>query len=99
MRILHVIFTLCIACLEIACYEDKGNYDYTDKLEITVSGIQEAYNRIVGDTISLKPQITPANREYDCFWGIIAFNSGSNNVDTISFEQDLDYKISLRTGS
>ena len=72
MRILHVIFTLCIACLEIACYEDKGNYDYTDKLEITVSGIQEAYNRIVGDTISLKPQITPANREYDCFWGIIA---------------------------
>ena len=46
MRILHVIFTLCIACLEIACYEDKGNYDYTDKLEITVSGIQEAYNRI-----------------------------------------------------
>jgi hypothetical protein len=61
MRILHVIFTLCIACLEIACYEDKGNYDYTDKLEITVSGIQEAYNRIVGDTISLKPQITPAN--------------------------------------
>ena len=43
MRILHVIFTLCIACLEIACYEDKGNYDYTDKLEITVSGIQEAY--------------------------------------------------------
>ena len=99
MRILHFIFTLCIACLEIACYEDKGNYDYTDKLEITVSGIQEAYNRTVGETISLKPQITPANREYDCFWGIIAFNSGSNNVDTISFEQDLDYKISLRTGS
>ena len=94
MRILHFIFTLCIAC-----YEDKGNYDYTDKLEITVSGIQEAYNRTVGETISLKPQITPANREYDCFWGIIAFNSGSNNIDTISYEQDLDYKISLRTGS
>ena len=90
---------MCIACLEIACYEDKGNYDYTDKLEITVSGIQEAYNRTVGETISLKPQITPANREYDCFWGIIAFNSGSNNIDTISYEQDLDYKISLRTGS
>ena len=57
MRILHFIFTLCIACLEIACYEDKGNYDYTDKLEITVSGIQEAYNRTVGETISLKPPI------------------------------------------
>ena len=99
MRILHVIFTLCIACLGIACYKDKGNYDYTDKLEITVSGIEEAYNRTVGETISLKPQITPANREYDCFWGIIASNSGFNNVDTISFEQNLDYKINLRTGS
>jgi len=99
MRILHIILTLCIVCLGIACYENKGNYDYTDKLEITVSGMQEAYNLTVGETISLKPQITPVNREYDCFWGIIASNSGSNNVDTISFDQNLDYKISLRTGS
>lgn len=99
MKTLHIIFTLCITCLGIACYEDEGNYDYTDKLDITISGVQETYDLTVGESISLKPQITPTNREYDCFWGIIASNSTSNSVDTISFEQNLDYKVNLRTGS
>lgn len=99
MKTVLIIFTLCIACIGIACYEDEGNYDYTDKLEITVSGIQDAYNVTVGESILLKPQITPVNREYEYFWGIVATNSANNSIDTISFEQNLDYKVSLRTGS
>ena len=98
MRILHVIFTLCIACLETPAMKTKA-----------ITTIQTNWKYCFGNTRSLQPNSwryhftkTPnytGQSGIRLFLGYFAFNSGSNNVDTISFEQDLDYKISLRTGS
>ena len=51
-----------------SCFSDDSNYDYADALDIQVEGIQEQYTVSAGDVVQLHPTVTPANRDYDCFW-------------------------------
>lgn len=86
-------------CLLGACYDDKGNYDYTGKLAIKVTGIEEEYVRVVLDTIKFRPVITPVDREYECFWGVVPDGGYQFQFDTISKIKDLDYGVNLKPGT
>ena len=34
-----ILFFVCLTGLLFACYDDKGNYDYHDINQITISGV------------------------------------------------------------
>lgn len=98
MNRISLFFLLCVVCGMTACYEDKGNYDYRDKLGIEVSGIENNYQRLVLDTIRFRPQITPSDREYECFWVILPGDGTPDQFDTISRQRDWDYVVNLNSG-
>lgn len=55
--------------LTTSCFEDEGNYDYKDPLNIEVGNVADSYTVTPGsDRLTISPTITPADREYDCFW-------------------------------
>ena len=49
------IYLLCImlGVLFCRCAEDKGNYDYTPVDELTITGIDGTYTKIVGDSLKI----------------------------------------------
>ena len=44
-RILGNIGIVLAALWTTGCYEDKGNYDYKQLPEVTVTGLEESYTR------------------------------------------------------
>ena len=53
----------------------------------------------IGDVLQLNPTISPDDREYDCFWGVANRNNTYSVIDTISFERNLNYTVTLNTGN
>ncbi|MGI6814531.1 PKD-like family lipoprotein [Bacteroides sp. KG123] len=83
-----------------SCFHDEGNYNYSDPLNIQVAGIKEQYTVSVGDVIKLHPDISPADRQYDCFWTIALSNAQAiSAVDTISKEKDWEYTVDRNIGA
>lgn len=100
MNKLSIIILSLFAIVFTACYEDKGNYDYSDPLAIEVKGIDDIYRVVtLRDTIHFRPKITPADRKYECFWGIFQMGGYSSYLDTLSFEQNWDFPVHLATGN
>ena len=61
MNNIKLLWSFLIVCLLAACYDDKGNYDYMEKLSINVSGIEDDHTVLLMDTIKFRPEITPAD--------------------------------------
>lgn len=100
MNKLSIFILSLFALVFTACYEDKGNYDYSDPLTIEVKGIEDIYRVVtLRDTIHFRPKITPADRQYECFWGIFQLGGYSSRLDTLSFEQNWDFPVNLATGN
>jgi hypothetical protein len=93
------IFLLLTVFLS-ACYDDKGNYDYHDINELTISGIEKSYSCMTDmDVLHIEPNIkmTEAVGEsddlrFEYYW--IAMR-GSTPIDTIGRERILDYFVAL----
>ena len=87
--------------LTAACYSDDGNYDYRDPIDIQVEGVADTYTLSPhGEHLQIHPQVTPADRDYDCFWTLTpAAATTSTAVDTIATTRDLDYEVNLRVGT
>lgn len=56
-RLLLVILTV-LALLQMACYKDKGNYDYTPVVTPDIVGLDTLYDVAIGDTLVVNPTIT-----------------------------------------
>lgn len=83
-----------------SCFRAEGNFEYDDPLVIQVTGIQEQYTVSSGDVIALRPEITPADRQYTCFWTITpAQAQNASAVDTISKEQTWEYTVNRSIGT
>ena len=54
---------------------------------------------MIDGILNISPKIYPENRDYDCFWGIANRNNQYSIIDTISYERDLNYVVTLNTGS
>ena len=59
-RIILVMLT-AFGLLQLACYKDKGNYNYKVLEEPQVTNLDTLYRVLIGDTLRVKPTITSAN--------------------------------------
>ena len=61
MKLLRYYYMSVFCILLIACFEDKGNYDYTELNVPVIEGIhtQEWYEKFANvDTLRINPKIT-----------------------------------------
>ena len=68
-----IITFLYLLILAYACYDDKGNYDYTDIGDITITGIENSYTAIaLAKKLEIKPTVTSKNPEdtFEYLWTV-----------------------------
>ena len=53
LAVVYIIITF--GC--VSCYEDKGDYDYKAINEISISGIQESYERMKWQDLRIAPEL------------------------------------------
>lgn len=90
---------LLMGLLCMACYDDKGNYDYNEINELEISGIDEKYSVMMGSgKLTIEPVIkmtvadlSEADR-FDYVWVVILEN---NKRDTIGRALKLDCVLDL----
>ena len=61
----HYLFTLILALFAIACYDDKGNYDYKSLDEVTIELPQTSYQLYFNQTLEITPAVTTDIPEED----------------------------------
>lgn len=86
LAVLYIIITFGV----VSCYEDKGNYDYKEINEISISGIQESYERMKWQDLRITPQLSFSLHENDSLtycWEI--------DGRTVSTERNLDYSVDV----
>lgn len=95
MKQIYALLICWLAIVQISCYEDKGNYDYTTRGDIIVKGLNETYKLIsMSDTLDILPEIEdPEN--YDYIWLI----SAPFKYDTIGTTHHLKWLASKPQGS
>ena len=93
-----------------SCFEDEGNYTYTDVEEITIEGIDSYYanNSYNGEFLQVKPEIKTnyADLEYEWYlWDPQKEGQYTGWVDRepyeaelISTEKNLNYEVNLPLG-
>lgn len=58
MKRLLLVMLTALALLQLACYKDKGNYDYHPAVAPGIADVDSVYNVVVGDTLVIKPVLT-----------------------------------------
>ncbi len=97
----------CCAVLALsACFEDEGNYKYTDVGEIEIDAFQELYTVLsyAGDKLEITPVINTKYTDLEYAWYIWdrsklegAMHEGTE-MELISTDRDLSYDINLPAG-
>ncbi|MFL5746758.1 MAG: PKD-like family lipoprotein [Niastella sp.] len=57
MKRLLLVMLTAFALLQLACYKDKGNYDYHEVVKPQVTNFDSIYYAFVGDTLIIKPTV------------------------------------------
>lgn len=57
MKMIKYFLISILASVVIACYEDKGNYDYREINEVRISGIDKQYKVGRWDTLAISTQV------------------------------------------
>lgn len=102
MKIKNTICLLLLLAGISSCYKDKGNYNYSELLEITIDSIQESYGSYaLIDTLRIRPKISPENLEYDYWWGVYETNvqGYAPQLDTLYYTRDLEMPMTLSPGT
>lgn len=102
MRTLAIISLFLFVLGLGSCYEDKGNYDYTDGLTIQIDSIKADYSYYaLVDTLKVNPVVTPANLDYDFHWCIYQTNvqGYAPTLDTLTTERDLVLPLKMDPGT
>jgi hypothetical protein len=61
MKRLLLVMLSAFALLQLACYKDKGNYDYNIPAVPQITNLDTFYSVFLGDTLVIKPTVTGAN--------------------------------------
>lgn len=95
---------LGMLCL-FSCYEDKGNYDYTDINEIEIDGIEKKYTVSMGEPLTIRPEIHSTipgkedNYTYEWKCVYVQLKGSAYHNYTFSTKKDLeDVKIVFPAG-
>lgn len=107
-----ILSAFVLAAIIMACYEDKGNYDYhtleSVAIDTTDAGLQSEYAIMRFDTLVLAPKVYFEGKQVidddqvplDYLWTIFSATTGAGSstvIDTIGTERILNAPIS-RTG-
>ncbi len=98
----HFLYLLSLCSLIFAsCYEDKGNYTYTELNHTEVTGIDSLYTCNIRERISITPQVNSAdkNRNYEYMWMCYDKKDFKRPIDTLSVQKDLDWQVTLPLSS
>ncbi|MDR2414859.1 MAG: hypothetical protein LBD64_07745 [Odoribacteraceae bacterium] len=96
---------ILMACFLYSCINDKGNYRYLDMDEIapaSISNIENEYTVLSGQSFALDPLVEGINNEeeYEHLWYIYGIGfSRSGWKDTIGRERNLDYRVTIASGT
>lgn len=92
-----ILYICILPCLWLACTEDKGSYDYREVNELTIDTIRdmrvEAY-QVVNVPAKVHSSLKSGKLEY--LWYL--YTGDKLEVDTISMESTLDWKVNLAVG-
>jgi len=58
MKRLLLVMLTAFSLLQLACYKDKGNYDYHPAVQPGITNLDTLYRVRVGDTLIIKPVLT-----------------------------------------
>lgn len=105
----HIIFLLLSIGLFLSCFDDRGNYDYTDINEVTISGFSETPYSVISfiDTLRIEPEIkgtlSSNDENFEYSWKFIPENLDFSDVEEgedfiVSQEKNLNLPISLKAG-
>ena len=80
-----------------ACFEDKGNYDYTGLRSIEVGGIDSVYICNLSEMLDIQPHLSEnvTDAEYDYMWMCYDKDNLRKKIDTLSTQKHLSYKMNL----
>lgn len=101
---IKMFLVLVLTGVMVACYEDKGSYDYVDINEIKVEGLKDKYEAVFKkDVLEIKPEITftmdngnPDRYAYE--WEAMLYTDYNKSV-VIGHERNLSYFMELLPGS
>lgn len=72
MKKIYTVFLLFIVATMLACYEDKGNYDYEDISELAISFDEYSYSTTFGEEVKIEPkfniEIPEDSPRYSYIW-------------------------------
>lgn len=109
---LYMMVVAFLAVSMSACYDDKGNYDYTDLAEVRIdtvgTGIQSSYSIQRYDELSLSPNVYYNGRlatdsdPLDYVWTLYAVTTSAitdYTVDTLATTRELNVPITRKAES
>ena len=105
-KILNLLGVVMALMFFQSCYEDEGNYDYTELSAIEIEGIETSYvKRKLVDTLSIPVTINTEYNHDDLKYTWFIYDESKVNyidavpVDTISREKDLNYLVAAEPGN
>lgn len=108
MKKIDLMIYICLLLGMSACYEDKGNYDYTDIGDIVIAGIEDSYTAVaLTKKLEIEPTVTSKNPadEFEYLWTVYnpnyydSYLTEAIKVDTIGREKNLSYEVNLQQGN
>lgn len=88
------IWLLLIGIVMVACFEDKGNYEYNDINQLTINNVDSIYYRDQFDSLYINPELSGSlyseDDRFEYEWNI-------NNY-VVSREKELVYRIETPLG-
>ena len=89
-----IILSICFIIGVVACYEDKGNYDYVPLNELTLEGMLGEYEVEQDSTLAITMTITGkegfSESDYDFVWYAWSMSDQDAIPDTLSYEKVAD---------
>lgn len=105
-RILYILGIVMALPFFQSCYEDEGNYDYTELPTIGIEGVESMYEkRRLMDSLNISVTVNTEFDANDLKYTWFIYNTGDVNyidavqVDTISREKDLKYLVAEEPGN
>lgn len=105
-RIYNVLISVMFSLLVLACYDDKGSYDYVEISKIKITNLEEVYSKVAfRDTLHVEAIVESDNPtdEFDYLWTlnvtpILGVDNKNIKLDTIGNERILNFPVNINQG-